>query len=383
MAAPEIETVQKKTTPKISSWDILLAFKEKFANETPTQDSALALIKEKFNVESFRELGYGNKWKSVTYPYRPHVHWAEDGSLTFPSEEQVDTVLRKQIEFYFSDGNLPRDNFLQNALNKETNPDQWVDIEVLLKFKRVKMYTQDVSSIARILSTSETLDVNSDNTKLRRKIPCTLTENDLNERSASMSGFALKTKEAELRATLASHGTILSIFRKKRYKKACIWNVFWSTVEECEQFVDLKTIEHDDLTIKISRGNQEVIVEKKKEAGKEISFKHVLFISGMPEQTSFGEVKDYLRNSGVVAFYVKMSNAEKTEAYVRLNETGDIEAEVAVEKLKGQQLNDQDVTVAVIPKDDWARVSEILRPASKRKFEVGNRRNNHKRQRTR
>jgi len=382
MAAPEIETVQKKITPKISSWDILLAFKEKFASETPTQDSALALIKEKFNVESFRELGYGNKWKSVTYPYFPHVYWAEDGSLTFPSEEQVDTVLRKQIEFYFSDGNLPRDNFLQNAINKETNPDQWVDIEVLLKFKRVKMYTQDVSNIARILSTSETLDVNSDNTKLRRKIPCTLTENDLNERSASMSGFALKTKEAELRATLASHGTILSIFRKKRYKKACIWNVFWSTVEECEQFVALKSIQHDGLTINISRsrGNQEII-EKKKEAVKEISFQYVLFISGMPEQTSFEEVKEYLSNSDVLAFYVKMSNAEKTEAYIRLNETGDIEAEAAVEKLKGQQFNDQDVTVAVIPKEDWARVSEILRPGPKRKFKGEHRRN--KRQRTR
>ncbi|KAF8787259.1 La-related protein 7 like protein [Argiope bruennichi] len=59
------------------------------------------------------------------------------------------------MEFYFSDSNLARDNYLQDLLTK--NPEGYVDLEVFKSFNKIKEMTDDVNAIIAALSKSTVL----------------------------------------------------------------------------------------------------------------------------------------------------------------------------------------------------------------------------------
>jgi hypothetical protein len=57
--------------------------------------------------------------------------------LTVKAEPaEVDEQLKKQIEFYFSDSNLPRDKFLLHLTQK--TPEGWVSLETISEFKKMR-----------------------------------------------------------------------------------------------------------------------------------------------------------------------------------------------------------------------------------------------------
>jgi hypothetical protein len=57
--------------------------------------------------------------------------------LTVKAEPaEVDQQLKKQIEFYFSDSNLPRDKFLLHLTQK--TPEGWVSLETISEFKKMR-----------------------------------------------------------------------------------------------------------------------------------------------------------------------------------------------------------------------------------------------------
>ena len=71
-----------------------------------------------------------------------------------PSDEEIKEKLKKQVEFYFSDGNLPKDEFLLEIINSGDNPEKWVNLSVLLTFKMVQKWCDEESVLASALSTS-------------------------------------------------------------------------------------------------------------------------------------------------------------------------------------------------------------------------------------
>lgn len=76
--------------------------------------------------------------------------------------------IRKQVEFYFSDSNLPMDKFLLEQVGgNKNNP---VKIETLHSFKRMRRF-QPISAIVAALKDSEVLEVTDDDTAVRRKVP--------------------------------------------------------------------------------------------------------------------------------------------------------------------------------------------------------------------
>ena len=48
-----------------------------------------------------------------------------------PFDEKLERKLLRQLEFYFSDSNLPRDKFLRETV--ERDPDAYVDLKLILK----------------------------------------------------------------------------------------------------------------------------------------------------------------------------------------------------------------------------------------------------------
>ena len=71
-------------------------------------------------------------------------------------------------EYYFSDANLRRDKFLLKQISE--NEGGWVELAVLLTFKRLKSMSEEASVIASaVLKSSEGLvEVSEDKLKLRR-----------------------------------------------------------------------------------------------------------------------------------------------------------------------------------------------------------------------
>jgi lupus La protein len=87
-----------------------------------------------------------------------------------PPTSDADEIL-KQVEFYFSDANLPRDKFLWELTQTDPKKEGWVPIKHIASFKRMQRF-RPIESIATALRASkELLQVNDDGTAIRRRVP--------------------------------------------------------------------------------------------------------------------------------------------------------------------------------------------------------------------
>lgn len=79
-----------------------------------------------------------------------------------------------QVEFYFSDSNLPYDKFLFGLVGKENKP---VPLKLVASFKRMKRFTNR-DTLVKALQESEVLELIGDagEETIRRKIPLDITE---------------------------------------------------------------------------------------------------------------------------------------------------------------------------------------------------------------
>ena len=114
-----------------------------------------------------------------------------------PATSDAD-LIRTQIEFYFSDANLPYDTFLMNATRK--NEGGWVDLETIGKFKRMKRFLplENVKA-ALVAQTSEVVEVDEDGSKVRRRHPLTQRKMaEVNERSVYAKGFGEEGKHTQI-----------------------------------------------------------------------------------------------------------------------------------------------------------------------------------------
>ncbi|XP_071455738.1 la-related protein 7 [Hetaerina americana] len=76
-------------------------------------------------------------------------------------------AIRQQMEFYFSDANLTKDRFLSKLV--EQYP--YVDLEIFLKFNKIRALTNSVEELANALSKSEFLSLSEDRTQVARLTP--------------------------------------------------------------------------------------------------------------------------------------------------------------------------------------------------------------------
>ena len=114
-----------------------------------------------------------------------------------PATSDADLICT-QVEFYFSDANLPYDTFLMNATRK--NEGGWVDLETIGKFKRMKRFLplENVKA-ALVAQTSEVLEVDENGSKVRRRHPLTQRKMaEVNERSVYAKGFGEESKHTQI-----------------------------------------------------------------------------------------------------------------------------------------------------------------------------------------
>ncbi|KAI1711211.1 la domain-containing protein [Ditylenchus destructor] len=108
----------------------------------------------------------------------PHVNFCPFVSMTGIDAKSVNTAtlsvpfsvekakrIIEQVEYYFGDINLPRDKFLQREMQKDFG---WIQLTVMLTFKRLANITKNAGEIATALQNSSLIQVSDDKTKIRR-----------------------------------------------------------------------------------------------------------------------------------------------------------------------------------------------------------------------
>ncbi|KAL4447785.1 hypothetical protein ABPG75_005004 [Micractinium tetrahymenae] len=159
--------------------------------------------------------------------------------------------LRQQIEFYFSDSNLPRDKFLQEKVAADA--EGYVDIALLSIFQRVrgllkstvvdpeKVSEQMVADVADALEGSSSLALSEDRKRVRRA--AALKEADevareVDERSLYASPFPFDATLDALSDFFRQHGSVQCVrMRRHLQSKDFKGSVFveFSSVEEAEK----------------------------------------------------------------------------------------------------------------------------------------------------
>lgn len=158
-----------------------------------------------------------------------------------PSTQQVtdDPVeIRKQVEFYFSDSNLPMDKFLFSKVGGSAN--RSVPLELLHSFKRMRRF-QPFSAVVEALKSSETLELTDNDTSVRRKTPLPETvsqthdhnvvkvfEDQAMSRSIYAKGFGDEepTTQLDIEAFFAPYGPVNAIRLRRAYDKTFKGSVF-------------------------------------------------------------------------------------------------------------------------------------------------------------
>ncbi|KAI8384561.1 uncharacterized protein BYT42DRAFT_544446 [Radiomyces spectabilis] len=140
------------------------------------------------------------------------------------SKEVTKSKILKQVEFYFSDSNLPYDKYLWSLFKK--TPEGWIDIKTIASFKKMKKISTDQDLIVEALKESpEMLEVSEDNEKVRRKTQ--LEKQDHISRSIYAKGFPLMDNDADKLMDLqdkideffSQYGKVLCVRMKKEHVK--------------------------------------------------------------------------------------------------------------------------------------------------------------------
>ncbi|KAJ6697970.1 hypothetical protein OIU79_011513 [Salix purpurea] len=138
-------------------------------------------------------------------------------------EETVKEVLR-QVEFYFSDSNIPRDNFLRNII--KSSEDGMVSLALICSFKKMKGYLKlmdvkpeeipeaTVQAVAETLRKSTSLKVSEDGKKVGR-IAALLKPDEaieqLDARTVAVSPLKFNVKREELESFFGLHAKVTSV----------------------------------------------------------------------------------------------------------------------------------------------------------------------------
>uniref|UniRef100_A0A2S2PSI4 La n=1 Tax=Schizaphis graminum TaxID=13262 RepID=A0A2S2PSI4_SCHGA len=169
-----------------------------------------------------------------------------------------DTRIVKQLEFYFSDTNLPYDKFLQAQIKHD---DGWVPISVLLTFKMLKSITRNSDVIASAVKNADDSIVEVDKTdkKIRRKpkivapVPKRSLFKEIVDRSIYCSGFPKTATVDELLEFAETFGdnvitkTTFMRFNSKAFKGSLYFT--FSSKDEAEKFLEKKSVEYNGFEI--------------------------------------------------------------------------------------------------------------------------------------
>jgi len=106
---------------------------------------------------------------------------ADDDAEPLSAEEAAAQKIMKQVEFYFSEENLPSDKFLL----KKLDGDQTVTLDTIMSFKRIKKLSADADTVRSAINQSAIVHVCADGNRVGRIEPLELeaSHEEVNDRT--------------------------------------------------------------------------------------------------------------------------------------------------------------------------------------------------------
>ncbi|XP_046436699.1 la-related protein 7 [Neodiprion fabricii] len=131
-------------------------------------------------------------------------------------KKALHAAIRKQMEFYFGDANLSKDRFLGNLIKQ----DPYVDLQIFLRFNKIRALTTDINQIVKALQKSEMLSVSEDGSKVCRITPIRRKDN-VDECSIYVQRLPLNADHEWLSNVFSQYGKVayVSIPRYKSNKR--------------------------------------------------------------------------------------------------------------------------------------------------------------------
>ncbi|KIV83888.1 hypothetical protein PV11_05875 [Exophiala sideris] len=196
-----------------------------------------------------RERGRGGRNGFGNRNYRDNIK--SDLLSQEPSSDPV--AIRKQVEFYFSDSNLPHDKFLLESVGGSQNKS--VPIKTIHSFKRMRHF-QPLEAIVEALRESNFLELTEDDTCIRRKEPLPENLNDGPDpdairvfedrampRSVYVKGFGeeVPSTQFDIEAFFAPYGPTNAVRLRRTDQKLFKSSVFveFETEELANAFLEL------------------------------------------------------------------------------------------------------------------------------------------------
>ncbi|KQK09804.1 la-related protein 6A [Brachypodium distachyon] len=116
----------------------------------------------------------------------------------------------KQVEYYFSDENLPTDDHMLKFV--KNNKQGFVPLGVIASFRKMKKLTQDLSIIEAALRTSSKLVVSSNGKRIRRLHPLPCNElKDVKKRTVLVENLPLDFSMESIQEKFGTVGKIMKI----------------------------------------------------------------------------------------------------------------------------------------------------------------------------
>lgn len=159
---------------------------------------------------------------------------AKAASATDVSPETAAKIC-KQVEFYFSVHNLPRDKFLKANMDGEG----WVSLEVMLKFNRLRAISDSSDVIAAALASSDVMVVSDDKTKIKRAEALSGTA-DFSSNIIYAKGFPDNAELEEIESVFQTFGNVGRVdMRRIKSTQAFKGSVFvtFTTKESAEKAI--------------------------------------------------------------------------------------------------------------------------------------------------
>uniref|UniRef100_A0A2P2KLJ5 La protein 1 n=2 Tax=Rhizophora mucronata TaxID=61149 RepID=A0A2P2KLJ5_RHIMU len=141
-----------------------------------------------------------------------------------PLDEETAKQVLRQVEFYFSDSNVPRDSFMRNTIN--SSPDGMVSLGLICSFKKMRGYLKlgdarpedvpedTVKAVAETLRKSTSLNVSEDGKKVGRVAALLKLEEaiqQLDRRTIAASPLEYEAKQEDVASFFGGYAKVTSV----------------------------------------------------------------------------------------------------------------------------------------------------------------------------
>ncbi|KAG0234830.1 hypothetical protein B0O80DRAFT_424378 [Mortierella sp. GBAus27b] len=158
---------------------------------------------------------------------------ADSGLEGNDAKEEEKAKILKQVEFYFSDSNLPQDKFMTELVRK--GKEGYVSISRIASFKRMREHKDMELIVEALRESKELLEVSEDNQMVRRRVPL-VPQKDHFQRSIYAKGFGEETPSLQLE--LEEYFSALGDVKQVRMRRHADTNEFKGSV-----FVEYATLD--------------------------------------------------------------------------------------------------------------------------------------------